>query len=332
MHRLDEIYANEGQLDPLLIPCAAHSQPFSTYRWYWIPFGVHFDWETEIASLLLSQQKSKPNTGSVSSSITSVLSSFAMSIPSTDTSSMMIEPGNQKLSSADQKQREQRRQQLILSRLRSMDSTLIIPGPIGQANAGHYVAIVANNVGYDRCITTVNVRSSLSVRIEPIQVSSSKSQESKHKPPNQKMKSKIIRVVRGETIRLRCIVQGFPLTDVYWLHNTNYIANSNAASDVHQKFPTPAINYHYNNYGNIRSDPNYFQTKSNSFIKSNSGVKHQQQMLQEDKDISAIQHLDLVLNDRGRSGMYQCFASNPFETVQATIQIQVIGRWLYSAT
>ena len=365
VHRLDELDADDGQLEPLLIPCAAHSQPLSTYKWYWIPFGVHFDWETEIASLLLSQQQQQqqqksPSTSSSSSSI----NSFAMPIPvqqSNDQSSSQSSNtiGGQNV---DPNSKEYRRHQLMLSRLRSMGSTLLITGPITHSNAGHYIAIVANTVGYDRCITTVNVRSPLTVRIDSVPIQGVSSKKSTMMPTphlrqqqqqfyQESKQPRIIRGVRGETIRIRCTVHGFPLSDVYWLHNTQVILVNSGQSgrdgneqQQEQKLQ-PAVNYHYHhgvvNLDSLSSSPSGYYPGSGSGnlrsrIKMNTAnylqvyvtdMNVDQANSNNRRDISAIQHLDLALDDRSKSGMYQCFARNSFETTQATIQVQFVGKW-----
>ncbi|XP_075585762.1 uncharacterized protein LOC124494681 isoform X5 [Dermatophagoides farinae] len=365
VHRLDELDADDGQLEPLLIPCAAHSQPLSTYKWYWIPFGVHFDWETEIASLLLSQQQQQqqqqksPSTSSSSSSI----NSFAMPIPvqqSNDQSSSQSSNtiGGQNV---DPNSKEYRRHQLMLSRLRSMGSTLLITGPITHSNAGHYIAIVANTVGYDRCITTVNVRSPLTVRIDSVPIQGVSSKKSTMMPTphlrqqqqqfyQESKQPRIIRGVRGETIRIRCTVHGFPLSDVYWLHNTQVILVNSGQSgrdgneqQQEQKLQ-PAVNYHYHhgvvNLDSLSSSPSGYYPGSGSGnlrsrIKMNTAnylqvyatdMNVDQANSNNRRDISAIQHLDLALDDRSKSGMYQCFARNRFETTQATIQVQFVDQ------
>lgn len=321
MHRTEEIFAQNGQLESILIPCAAHAQPLPHYQWYWIPFGVQFNWETEIASLLLKQQQ-KPKVRQGSTSSTTV-NTFAVPIPIQSTGNN----GDNQNEDESLLRQLTRRHQMSLSRLRSFGSTLLIPGPISQTNAGHYVAIVTSSVGYDRCITTVNVRSPLSVRIIQGDSHNSSVVDTANKP--------VIRAIRGDRLQLRCVVSGFPLTDVYWLHNTQPVGGSGAVSGVvspsnaavpvnQQLVSTNNFYYHYNHYETHIGEPNSSPLKS--LLNVYSGPSGSSPSL---VDISAIKQLTLQLDEQTRSGMYQCFANNRFEVVQSAVQIQVIGKFPY---
>lgn len=293
IHRTEEIFAQDGQLESLLIACAAHAQPLPQYKWYWIPFGIDFDWETEIASLLL-RQKQKPG-----------VNSFAYSIPT----------GSERNENDELMLRQlTRRQQISLGRVRSYGSTLLLPGPIGQSNSGHYVAIVSNSVGYDRCISTVNVRSSLSVVIvENVEQWKSNSSlgDSSAASGSSSRRQPLIRAVRGDTVQLKCIVNGFPLADVHWLHNTLAVTSGQATKTSNEHY------YHYNH----NNDDNFETTKSIKSLLAFASVSGMNVA-----EISAIKQLDLSLTDQSQAGMYQCFARNRFETIQATVQIMVIGK------
>ncbi|UXI18792.1 hypothetical protein NH340_JMT04735 [Sarcoptes scabiei] len=331
IHRIDDIYADEGQMNPLLIPCAANSHPIAQYKWFWIPFDQSHQTRTQSMKQSLKGEKN----------------------------------------SKDYESEQRRHQLLVSSRLRSLDSTLMIPGPISQSNAGHYVAIVVNNVGYDRCITTVNVRASLSIELDHIpiiRIPSSASNNNENDPSYRddtvRYQSIIINhhhhrrrnfAIRGQTIRLRCLIRGFPLDQISWLHNTELIINNPQQQSKHRqesnRYQTiknenenivPASNYYYHQNEKIDDHHNSRQHQRTNLYDINELNDVDVDVDNDDnrfdvtdenlnairfKEISAIQHLDLFLDDQKKSGMYQCFARNRFETIQSTIQIVVIGKF-----
>ena len=299
-----ELFAENGQLESILIPCAAQAQPLPSYLWFWIPLGSSsvFDLEAELNALPLHQPSS-----SLPSSSSPLPHPFAVPIPMTQSSVSTISTSTNGGSTTD------RRQQISLSRIRTFGggSTLQIPGPISQIDSGHYVALVQNNIGYDRCTTTMYVHSTISIQMEWSSPSNSGSS-----PPfftslkstgssTLSNRSHVVRVIRGETVHLRCIVNGFPVNELYWLHNAVPLAM------VHHKSSSSP-----SNSGGLSSESIQHQSSSGSNVPQsevfNSGG-------------STSQTIQLYLDEQHKSGMYQCFARTRFQVVQTSVQIVIIG-------
>lgn len=289
LHQTREVLAQNGQLDPIMIPCAAQAQPQATYKWYWIPFTViddlnyrtmstlhannDFNWETEIVNMILRQSSSSSSSGATSGHTSSQPIPISLDI-SESSASNGISHG----------------------RIKNLGSTLYIPGPIEQKDSGHYVALVSNSIGQDKCVSTVYVRTPLTVRLEMVLADDQLADTTRPSTRSQ------FKVVRGHRVRFRCTVTGSPTTDVYWLHNT-------APIDSAHKLVSPVVR----------------DSESGDRQGSATGTASRH------SDISAIRHLELLLDDPKQSGMYQCLARNRFEVAQGTIELLVIGKLLFAS-
>lgn len=332
MHRLGgaagsgfaEIFAENGQLESILIPCAAQAQPLPTYRWFWLPLNAatgsgNFDLDAELAAL---HQTSGKNSGASS---TSLPHPQAISIPvqsSGGSGGLSIDQANY------------RRHQMSLSRLRTFGggSTLLIPGPISQLDSGHYVALVANSVGYERCSAALYVRSPLSVRLQwssafsssssPSSTSTTSADRSASASSSSANRSRsVIRALRGEHIQLRCIVNGFPVSELIWLHNAQPLPPVGSAGGpvlVGGSPPAAAL-------------PAGESSGVGSTSGSGGGLPRSQSDTQSALSFdSSISRLELHLDEQSKGGMYQCFARNRFQVVQTSVEVVILGMYQFS--
>ena len=311
-----EIFADNGQLESILLPCAGQAQPLPTYRWFWIPLSNGpFDWEAELSSMALHQSSSG------TSSSGALPHSYAIALPvqtvtSSSSSSSSLSSASSSSSNGQSSNIDQmyRRHQMSLSRIRTFGggSTILIPGPISQIDSGHYVALVQNTIGYDRCITTLYVQTPLSIRMEwSSLVSSFATSQTESSPKlmsDSTNRARMIRAIRGERIQLRCIVNGFPVSDLYWLHNGMPLTTVTATT-------TSNGNEHGHHHHQMQQQQQQQQ-------QSSSGSSLPQHS---DGQSSTIQTIELHLDEQHKSGMYQCFGRNRFQVVQTSVQIVVIG-------
>lgn len=304
VHRVTEIFASEHQSEPILIPCAGQAQPQAKYHWFWIPFsalpgGEQLDvsWDNELADLVASIAG---NSGGGGGGGSSMLTKLAVPIKPSGGGGG---GGGDDLG-------------LGTSRLRNLGSTLVIQGPISQSNSGYYIGIVSNTIGYDRCLTTVYVRSLLKLRLEVVK-----------ETPNAELDYRttasmsttatianrtIVRVVRGQSARLRCSVSGFPVSSVYWLHNTMPVLlndKTNSANSV-------SSSSYLMMFGQQQQPPPQ-QSSSPDRFSMGTLLPPPPTMVRE---------LVLRMDEQKQSGMYQCFARNRFETSQASVELMVIGK------
>lgn len=250
---------------------------------------------------------------------------LAIAIPPAQSSSSLPTSG----SNSPLSEQLHRRHQLSLSRVRTYGggSTLQIPGPISPIDSGHYVALVQNSVGYERCTTSLFVRSPLAIRLEwasspltsgsasPLPSSSSFSvatdsnSQSGSSSNRSNRQSPVIRALRGETITLRCLVNGFPVSELYWLHNAQSIAAASTTS--------------------LTSDAGALGgTSGTSSLPSSSSSQSDGQQQQSSRGGNTVSSsLLLQLNEQSKGGMYQCFARNRFQIVQTSAEIVVIGTY-----
>lgn len=297
VHRMAEIFASEHQNEPILIPCAGQAQPQAKYHWFWIPFtalpgGEQSDmsWDNELADLVSSIAG---NSGGGSSS-SSMLTKLAIPIKPSG--------GGDDLG-------------LGASRLKNLGSTLVIQGPIGQSDSGYYIGIVSNTIGYDRCLTTVYVRSLLKVKLEVVKETLS---DPEH---DYRMKTTTttisfnnnqttVRVVRGQSARLRCSVSGFPVSSIYWLHNTMpLLPNEKSSSPSSSSSYLMLFNHQQQQ---PHSSPDRFSMGT----------------LMPSTPTTIVRESVLKMDEQKQSGIYQCFARNRFETSQASLELMVIGKCL----